>query len=359
MALVQLSGPALQFPDIPAVGNPPTFGSDTVSSGTPKKAFIFRIPKTGTLDKVELWFRAVATAQDVKISFQDIDPATGNPDGVVDQFRVIPSASVSGTGWKVPGLITSDGTDSGTKRSVTIGDTLCAVVEFDSTVGSIGVGVLAKNSSVLGTNGLAFDASYNGSAWSRGNDYPILILKYDDGTYVSPGPWILPAIVMNTRTYNSSSTPDERGLSFSLPWDVGVTGAWVATNLTGDASIVLYDSDGTTVLRSVALDKDTDVNAVSVAVVSFASQVTLTANTTYRLTVLPTSTTNLSMYEWGVNAAALMAGFPGGTSMIGTTRTDAGAWTADDTARPMMGLLISAINTTSTAEREHAFASVG
>jgi hypothetical protein len=151
---------------------------------------------------------------------------------------------------------------------------------------------------------------------------------------------VLPVTSATTRTFNSSSTPDERGLYFSLPWDVSVSGAWIAMNLAADATVTLYDTDGTTVLRSVALDGDTDSGVTDIFPVMFATPVALTAGAHYRLTVVPTTTTGISIYEWGIENAAHMVGLPGGTDMIGTSRTDAGGWTEANTVRPIMGLML-------------------
>lgn len=349
MAITSLSGPIF-YPDMPTgTGSPPSVaGQLRILNTVPKAAFTFIVPKSGTLDQVEFFLLTVGTAQAIKVSFQDIDPATGNPDGAIDQFRVVATGSVT-VGWMAPGLMTSDGTNTGVKRTVSVGDLLCVVFEFDSTAGDVKFSTTSRtNASALMADGMAYTSTNNGSAWTKSGDVLCMALKYDDGSYAYVGPLVWPVTSLTTRTYNSGSTPDERGLYFSLPVGVSVSGAWVLGAWTGDATITLYDTDGTTVIASAPQDKDNDLGSTAPIPFWFTAPVTLTASGNYRLTVLPTSATNLSIYELNVNASALMAGMAGGTAMIGTSRTDAGAWTQDGTVRPLMGLTIGGIDTGSS-----------
>lgn len=110
------------------------FSDLLIDAAGEKVAIVFRAPKTGTLDRAEFKLDAVTQApvSGLRVSFQDVGAADGNPDGTQDQFRTVPQGSISAGAWVVPGLMTSDGTDGGTKRSVTKGDLIAFVVEFDS-----------------------------------------------------------------------------------------------------------------------------------------------------------------------------------------------------------------------------------
>ena len=70
----------------------------------------------------------------------------------------------------------------------------------------------------------------------------------------------------------------------------------------------------------------------------------MSADTTYRLAVKPTTATNVSLYSFSVNAAAIMAAFVGGTQWYQSTRTDAGAWTDSTTNCPFIGLHLSQLD---------------
>jgi hypothetical protein len=52
-----------------------------------KLAFVCEAPKTGVLRKVCFRTGSVVTGDTLKVSFQDVDPATGDPNGTADQFR--------------------------------------------------------------------------------------------------------------------------------------------------------------------------------------------------------------------------------------------------------------------------------
>ena len=112
-----------------------TFSVSLLNSANEKWAAIIRAPRTGTLDKFECRIgTSLATfpGNGLRLSFQDVDLSTGNPDGSVDEFRVV-SVSPGVNGWVTPGLMTDDGTDTGVKRSVTAGDYLACVVDFNPT----------------------------------------------------------------------------------------------------------------------------------------------------------------------------------------------------------------------------------
>lgn len=313
------------------------------STTTIRTALIGIVPKTGTLDTFEFCASFVSSPSDVKFSFQDVD-ASGNPDGTPDQYRVLAGGSLA-NGWVSPGLITSDGTDGGTKRAVTAGDVLALVLEWDSTQS----GEFWINRMSDGSNGLMpipYALTHNGSAWTKTvTGYQSLILKYNDGTYAGLSDITAPFTAVNTRSINTGSTPDEIGLLFSLPAPVRVGGAWVgaAGAATADLDIVLYDSDGSSVLASFALDASLwpSPPTTAVQVVRWAP-VNLAASTSYRLVVKPTTANNVSLYTGTVSAAAITGALGGGT-WHRTERTDAGSWTETTTERPFMGLIVTAL----------------
>jgi len=351
MAITNFPTP-VYYPEItPGISNVGGEFQLRIQTGVPKCMAVLVVPKSGTLDQVEVWIDTVSTAQAIKVSFQDVSLTDGNPDGGVDQFRVVPTGSVV-AGWLVPGLITSDGTNTGTKRTVTVGDLLAVVIEFDSTVGDLRFATLIRNSGAnLWNGGYSYAGTNNGTTWTKQAGVALQVgLKYSDGTYayVSPASWPRAAAINTARTFNSGSTPNERGLYFQLPMSVACSGVWFESTRGGDCQVTLYDSDGTTVLASATLDKDVNEAAASltVTIVPWATgPITLLANTNYRLAVKPTTVTNLDVYDMPVNSNALMAAMPGGANFYLTTRTGAGAWTQTNTLKPLMGLVLAGVDT--------------
>jgi hypothetical protein len=256
----------MYIPDLPWIV--PTFTTNFINALrldttlVQKVAFIIEVPKTGTLDKFGFLTESIGgTIADVRFSFQNID-ANGLPDNTDDQYRVLAGGSVA-TGWNESGLITSDGTDGGTKRSVTIGDKLALVLQWDSAQTGV-IFLYGYDNWGTGANTTVFPYAVNdtGGGWAKQalTIYPSFGLKYDDGSYEQI-PFCYPLAAANTRNFNSSSTPDERGMIVNFATDATVYGGWVALDLNDDVDVVLYDSDGTTALETVSLDKDFQVAA--------------------------------------------------------------------------------------------------
>src|SRR3989304_561487 len=75
----------------------PTNVSFLIDAAAEKVAFIFKVPKTGTLESVSFVLGPVTTGDTLKISFQDVDVATGNPDGSGDAVTLVGRAETHET----------------------------------------------------------------------------------------------------------------------------------------------------------------------------------------------------------------------------------------------------------------------
>jgi hypothetical protein len=363
MAIVNIVG-GLTIPPIPSANASPS-GTLTnilfLSNATDQVAFVFRVPRTGTLDKFEYLTGSVSGSQNAKLSFQTVDPATGLPDTVVDQYRVL---AVTASAWQTPGLMTSDGTDGGAKRSVTRGEWLACVVGFDTFPGGTGFNVKGQVLA-LTTNNLAGSAylAYNsGGTWAKNSTagVPVLALKYDDGVYEHIQPNVYPMSDGTATSFASNSTPDERGLIFQVPYACEVDACWVRLTASANCDIVLYDS-ASSVLQTIAVDSDMRPTAAADDVgcwYRFPTVQALSASTTYRLVVKPTTTTAVVIQVATVAVAGHLNAWEGGTGWHYTTRTDAGSWTDTTTQRPYMGLNLSGIDVASGSggEVSHVFA---
>ena len=349
MALTAIPGGLwIPLPPIYSVAAP-TFNISsllTIDASAEKAAFMFQVPKTGTLDKIEFRTGAVTFGGGsvLRASFQDIDLATGFPDGTQDQFRDV--TGVAANTWTVPGLMTSDGTDTGTKRSVTVGGLLAVVIEYATF--TAGDTVTWAQHQVQSTTGIlpAFPTpALFTAAWAMNTaGYPSMALKYNDGSYAYIVDPLSPILTFNTRTFNSTSTPDERGMIFQFAGPVAVGGAWFRADLDAAADLVLYDSDGSTALQTVSLDSDLRSGTAGLNQFVRFADTNLTASTNYRLILKPTSASSVSLYDYDVSAAAHLDVCAGGQNFHSTTRTDAGAWTQTTTNRPWMGLLVTKID---------------
>jgi len=142
-ANVQFTGVGAYVP-WPINSMTPGFSSTLVIDATGEQAAqlgqVWFPARTGskTINKVHFRFGAVTKAggSGLQVSLQDVSLTAGppaQPDGVVDQYRAIANgeATFAANTWYTSGLLTSDGTDTGTKRTVNFGDLVACVLEYD------------------------------------------------------------------------------------------------------------------------------------------------------------------------------------------------------------------------------------
>jgi hypothetical protein len=325
------------------VGLEPVARNVTLNHADDRFGWAFQIPKTGTLKAVGFKIGStVTTAEDLRVTFQDLD-ASGNPDGTEDQYRVVAKAGISANTWITTGIMSSDGSDSGTKRSVTKGDWLSIIIRFDSAVGNLTIGGFQESTTLMNNPYTLF--SDNGGAYAK-NAFPTpmgFALQYNDDNYYvieCNAPYLTTAIV----NYASTSTPDERGMIFQFPFQYRVAGVVAITDVDDTGDLRLYDSDGSTVLASVTPDPDYKANGTFVLTpFIFASDIELDANTNYRVSLRSTGS-GLKLGEFDVGAAAVMGMFPGGTNVHFTSRSDLGSWSQTTTKRPFMFLIVNGLD---------------
>lgn len=319
----------------------------TINAASDKVAFIVQCPKDGTLDGFEWRAATVGNNPDngLRCSFQDLDATTGLPDGTQDQYRDI-TGTISSNTWQNPGLITSDGTDGGSKRTVSSGEMLACVVEFVNFVASDSVSISAFSclSSVV-PGGCYIGNGTTGTYNKTTSALPNILLKYNDGTYgkfyLPIGPW---SAVANT-SFANSSTPDEIGMRLQVPIQCQVIGVWVRAAIANDADIVLYDNSDVA-QRTVSIDKDNQYSLTARMRFYYFDPYTLAANTTHRIILKPTTTGGVTLGRLTIDSSSYLAALPTGAEWYETSRTDAGAWTDTNTNYPFMGLIVNGYETT-------------
>lgn len=343
MAMVSLGGEILWPRPVHATGLLATSSLNLFGATTIRLAYVVRVPKSGTLDGIEFLIANAVSAQPMRVSFQDL---TGSaPDGTADQYRTF----TPNTGWKTPGLITSDGTDSGSKRVVTAGDWLAAVMEWTGTTGDVQFGHFREPLGVAtytsATNPDGYLSTFAGATWTGyvqclGLN---LALKYADGSYGRLlGPHV-PILSVATEAFGSGTTPDERGLICTLTAPLRAIGVWGVLDLDAAADLVLYDVDGTTVLRSVSVGATPRASAnLGPTWQRFATAVDLPTGT-YRLVVKPTTASTVGLQVFTLNTAGHREAHPGDLTAHYTSRTDAGAWSQTTTKVPQLALIVSGV----------------
>lgn len=330
------SVPAFQLPSgMYADTALPAFSVTTLNASGNKYAMLFQAPKTGSIHKIGFMTGTVTAAVDTDLRLETIDMTTGFPSGSLQGTNTnvtILAASITAT-TVIIGTLTAD-------ASVTQGDYLAVVV---TPSGSPNYQV-RRNSIQISSNAWPSGAQNTSATWFGSASEQVFWVEYSDGTYgYMPIAWPMSAV--NTHTFNSGSTPDERGLKFKVAGPIRVRGIWILGDFDNNADAVLYDSDGTTVLATLTIDKDLRGGATSPGnnQLIFASSVTLSGATFYRLVIKP-GASNVVVYSFTATSAAALDERPGGQNFHYTQRTDAGAWTDTTTQVPYMGLIIDGID---------------
>lgn len=341
--------PMLVWPPVTTFGaTPPTFTGTTLNAVNDKVGFIIQIPKDGTLDLFEWLTGTVSNQPDngMRLSFQDVNPATGLPDGVIDQFRIMPQP-LTANAWQIPGLITSDGTDTGTKRTVTRNQQIACVIDFASFVASDSLVVqrMSLGTALITNNISPYIADGSSGTYVKSTSgLPCMALKYSDGTYAIFNDAIP---MLSTATGGAFVSPNEKALRFILPFSCRIAGFWAMVDHDNPVDFILYDS-GTTVLLTLTPSTEIKISSgIEVAYYRFSSSLSLVKDTVYRLSMKPTTASGVSIQHWVANSNGLFAATPVGIEWYQSTRAG-GAWTDVPNTRPFMGLVLDGIDSGSS-----------
>ena len=298
-----------------------------------KAAYVTYVAKSGDISKIGFLVGTVTSAQTLKVSLQGVD-GSGNPDGTI-----LAAGNAYGTQTS-PGSSTFYTVTLTGAATVTMGQAIAVVIEFNATVGNLNIRGVQEVTSVLYNN--TYSLLYT-TSWAKAGGHPNVSLEYSDGSYAGGMTYPISAFALNI--INSGSTPDEVGIYFQLAFPCRIIGGWAAIDLDADATLKLYDSDGSTVLKSISIvsaQRQNDGRYFTEYL--FSSSQELLKNTWYRLTLLPGSVTDITVVGFSLPSVAAMDSLPLGQNCYETYRTNAGAWTQVTTNRPMMGLLIDALD---------------
>lgn len=308
---------------------------------------VLRAPKTGTIARVHFLAGTVtANGDGLRIRIETVDASTGLPSGtLVGGSSEVTHATTTASTW-------NRGT-SGLNAAVTAGDVIAVKLASPGS-GTTFNGVLNVSS---GANPTYLPANSNfpyvvnaiPTATKGSVTMSItLALEYDDGTT----PFVAgaaPISAFSQPSYNTGSTPDERGNLCSLPFPIriiGVFGVAFGGASSGVFDIIVYDGSDST-LASVSNDPDINraTGGAAAAVFRFATPVSIAANTSFRVVAKPTSANSIFLTTHSIDTSN------GGTrlreAMFGstpacqlTTRSDAGAWTDTPDTFAHLGIIV-------------------
>jgi hypothetical protein len=323
------------LPMLWARGGTGAFANVALDAENEALGFVCQAPKAGSIDRIGFRTAAITTGGTVTCTIQGVSAATGDPDGTPIGSGTLAIADSDDNTWKECTL--------GTPATVTRGQLIAVVV----TVPSGFAGNLSELGTIIDWIGgwqFPYQSTFQGGAWAKSLNAPCVAVRYSDETYGPLG--TMPVSALAATTFNSGSTPDERGLKFTLPFPARLSGVVLNGIYAGGATIKVYDSDDTTVLTSLALDPEQMAGALAgPARFLLPATVSLSKNVAYRVTLLPSSGTDNTLVNLTCASAALLDALDGGQAFHLCTRTNGGAW--DDTLtaqRPLIHLVLDAFD---------------
>lgn len=285
----------------------------------------------------------------LRVGVQDPDVASGPPaqgDGTNDVYADL----VGGTDTITALTLRSTTMTSGTK-DITHGQQVVVSIRLTSRAGTDLVRVRSitnAGATVTGLNSHSPCVISNLGGYASTNTMPICAFEFDDGTrgYFDGSFLTSTGALVTVQTYNSGSTPDERGNLIELPCPINVDGLYCKLNIVGSGSdfeFCLYsDPLGTpSLIEAVTVPARVipATNSIRTYFAPFAAVRSLSANTEYAITARPTTANNIGLYEFDVPGTTFWTAHAMGDACYQVSRSDnTGAFSASTTSRVLMGL---------------------
>ncbi len=292
----------------------------TLDADGEKVGFIVMAPKSGDVSDIHFYTGNVTTGDTLKASLQDVDVTNGEPDETIDQSGTVVVADEDDNVRKTVAL--------GSNRTVTKGEYIAVVIEFDSFVAG---DLQIKYANLGNSRMLTYTMEKIGGTWAHlFNRRPMLLLEYSDGSFPYPVDCLSGPLSQYTGL-DSGDTPDEVALRFKLTGPMRLSGADWFGDLAAAALPELIIYEGTTALGTIS-NIDGDIkNSGSTARYRgvFSSGVVLSAGTVYRLGLRPTTTATVGLHRIIVDSNDHLESTPGGKEFYTSTRVDQGAWDTD------------------------------
>lgn len=354
MALVSLKG-GLHFP---AVNRMPFIGANEAGSfingwaldGASKKVGnVFQMKESRTIRTVKLRCPVHTTGGDIDVRLETVSATDGNPTGTLVATNTNIVVATAGTGLITATLTADAALSAGTFYALVV-----AWVSGDRTIGAFGA-----DRRMLSNKLRAYSRYHDGSNWlARGHasvlgNVPLFALMDDAGVYVQLSS-VAALSADSKQSFNNTSGTRERGVALIPRVPMRVIGWYLhGQPFSADYNVVLANAAGTALLTFTG-DKDlgnaynTGTNYSSYASGYFSSTVNLSKDTTYYLTLVPTSASNVMLREGtildtgdvnSINALPCQ----GDCKLV--TRDSGGTYTVSDTVVPFgMGLIIDQLD---------------
>lgn len=367
-AIVQFPFQGILFPGYFVAMAPIAVGSNTVAA---MAASTQKIVYFGRVYQKDKWFRNGNTTKNLShVSFStntsvcaactstvqvDIEGVSvsagppGQPDGVILSSggavsTLLLSTLGTAAAWKtgMPNFTTPP--------AVTYGQLIAVVWSFST--------YSAGTLNLLGGTGLADIAShgpniatFNGTTWAAKFLVPNITLEFDDGTIGTLSGSMPYVSTANNDTFNSGSSPNEYGMTFSLPFNYQIDALCANVQVASASStfvVELTDMNGNVIATTGTIDGHTARATGGTPTISNfpINVVPLKKNVTYFVGVRPLTANNVTIPSLIVGAANHWdAGHGGaGQSFAFATRNGGVVSAITATKRPDFAVRVSAID---------------
>ena len=297
------------------------------------QAVVFRAREAMTLSHIGIRLQSVTGSPTAEIRVETVDATTGHPTGTLWATDTNVTTGTLTTTFTVHALTAS--------ASISAGDVFAVKFLYQSGT-QIQIAQFpwqGQPFSVVNTGTPAIATSTN-VPWGLGSS--------TTSFYKFPSIWPI-----NTWTFaDFNNTGDaRRALRFQTPFKCRAVGASYGrvSNSAGDFDLCLRDDAGS-VLNSSTSSFDASQwpatgGGTGETLMRFANPVELSPGTWYRLSIEPTSATNVRLHHVVVTDQAIRSGLPCGTNAHLATYTTAGGWvdTATDTV-PLLDIIVDQLD---------------
>lgn len=336
-------------------------GGFMVDAAEEHGAYVFQVPKTGTLKKVG-WRCYTATSPNLtlKVSLETVASTYGTPVATTNAAKTLYAAGAESADLTSFASSTTYWTEINGSTGVTVTKGDFIAVTFRVTAYTSGSIIIAYQHSELTWQlnvsfGTLIPYIYTYLGGEAANYWaPYINFEYES-EILTPMGCMSCADKPVTVSYNSTSNPDRRGLKFSLPYGCRLWGCQLYIDQDAEVDVILYDSDEYTVMSGFPITLDADLrrtNSMYSLNVLFPTQPTLSANTWYRLVVLPKTSTNIGIQTQAYATDGSLTtqdtesygAFCAYTTFNGAPSSGSHVWTDDDTKIPLHNIYIDQID---------------
>jgi hypothetical protein len=284
---------------------PSSAGAFVLDSTDEFVVMVFRLPKSGTLNKIGWRSAAITpgTSFVLKISLETVAETIGQPVATTNATKTLyasnaESADITNLNSNTVYFTSINGS---TGIAVTAGDLVAVTFRLTAVNGASITVVNAQfhNDYTLAMNQYGGDfyfATYLGGSWALIEQTPMISLEYSDG--FCPHFLLQPPCTQDANAWGSNDSPDLRGMKFKYPIKCRLSGCSVVLEADSDVDIILYEPDEYTVASGFPITISATKRRSSgraIHSIIFPVKPEIEANTFYRIVFLPKNTTDINI----------------------------------------------------------------